>query len=657
MRARFFHTALIALTTACGGGGDSGGTGPATVSSINVAAPTTSLAAGTSLQLSATAVDDGGQPVAGIAFSWSTNAESIARVGQSGLVQGLMPGAVQITASGGGRAQSIALTVTPVPIASISLSLPATALAVGQTVQAQATVRDANGGTLEGRSIGWVSENSSVATVTSTGLITAASAGTARITATAEGKSASTELTVSVPVSAVTVSPSNPRVSIGQSLQLTAVPRDAGGNALAGRAVSWSVDNGAVATVSTTGVVIGVGAGSATITAMSESQSGSIVLTVEPPLFASISASWANTCAVSATGQAYCWGLNSYGQLGNGTRTTALAPTPVAGGIRFTAVSNGPWWTCGVATDGAAYCWGWVATNDPGNATSETCTSTTCMTAPSPVRGSQTFTSISTGNSFACGIATTGLAYCWGRNALGTLGNGTRVSSLDPVLVGGGMRFVSLDVGFYEACGLLADGQAYCWGLNDYGQLGSASTSVCDGLPCVLTPQPVQTTLRFASINVGERHTCAIMDDGQGFCWGINSSGQLGDGTLVNRTTPTRIAGDLRFRSLAAGYGVGIAHSCGITTAGAVYCWGYNNAGQLGNGNRLNSALPSPVIGPTTFMGIAAASSSPASTSSHPHTCGILADGAAYCWGDNSVGQMGTGATTGSAVPVRVRNP
>src|SRR5204863_2960225 len=162
---------------------------------------------------------------------------------------------------------------------------PATAQVFeGKTAQLTATPRDASGNALSGRTVTWASSNTTVATVSASGLVTGKVAGTATITATSEGQSGTSAITVvHVPVASVTVSPASASVTAGTTVQLTATPKDASGNALSGRTITWSSSNTAVATVSPSGLVTGVVAGSATITATSEGQSGTAAITVTPP--------------------------------------------------------------------------------------------------------------------------------------------------------------------------------------------------------------------------------------------------------------------------------------------------------------------------------------------------------------------------------------
>jgi len=195
---------------------------------------------------------------------------------------------------GGSLADTSAVTITtmppppppppPVPVVSVTVSPASTGLVVGQTAQLSVTTKDSAGNVLIGRTITWGSSSTSVATVSASGLVAAKAAGSATVTATSEGKSGTAAVTVTVaPVASVTVTPAPASVTAGQTVQLTATPKDAGGNVLPGRVVTWATSNAAVVTVSTGGLVSGLVVGTATITATSEGQSGSSAVTVTVP--------------------------------------------------------------------------------------------------------------------------------------------------------------------------------------------------------------------------------------------------------------------------------------------------------------------------------------------------------------------------------------
>src|SRR6266571_2989223 len=209
------------------------------------------------------------------------------------------------TQSGGTLASTAAVTISSVPVASVAVSPVAAGLTVGATTQLTATPEDSSGTALTGRAVTWATSNGAAASVSASGLVTGVAAGSATITATSEGQSGTSAITVTnVPVGSVTVSPAAVSLTVGQTMQLAATPKDANGTALSGRAVTWGTSNAAVATVSASGVVTGVAAGSATITATSEGQSGTAALTVTNVPVASVTVSpTAASLTVGATTQ------------------------------------------------------------------------------------------------------------------------------------------------------------------------------------------------------------------------------------------------------------------------------------------------------------------------------------------------------------------
>src|SRR6266699_2596390 len=254
---------------------------PPAVASVSVTPATVTLLAGTAVQLTASTRDSSGTLLTGRSISWSSGSGTVASVNANGLVSAMTQGSATITATSEGKSSTAAITVTSVPVASVLVS-PATAtVRVGQTVQLTATARDSTGSTLPGRTVSWGSSNPSIATVNNSGLVTGIVAGTATITATSEGKSSTAAVTVMiVPVAAVAVAPATASLPVGQTVQLTATPKDSAGAALTGRPVTWASSNAAVATVSGSGLVNGIAAGTATITATSEGKAGSAAVTV-----------------------------------------------------------------------------------------------------------------------------------------------------------------------------------------------------------------------------------------------------------------------------------------------------------------------------------------------------------------------------------------
>jgi alpha-tubulin suppressor-like RCC1 family protein len=299
--------------------------------------------------------------------------------------------------------------------------------------------------------------------------------------------------------------------------------------------------------------------------------------------FASLAPGWYHSCGLTAGGVAYCWGDNFYGELGDGTTTQRLTPTPVAGGLLFSSLSAGANFTCGLTPAGVAYCWGDNSKGGLGNS------AVTQSLTPAQVAGGLTFTSITSGQDHSCALTTAGAAYCWGANGSGQLGNTIQYQSDTPVAVQGGLAFTSISGGGLHTCALTSGGAAYCWGTNSFGELGDGTTTARN------TPGPVTGGIAFASLTVGGgQHTCGLNAAGTAYCWGTNIDGELGNGTIsINpNPTPAPVSGGFVFASLAGG----VYHTCGLTAGGGAYCWGDNGTGEIGDGTTINRPLPTFVM-------------------------------------------------------------
>lgn len=195
--------------------------------------------------------------------------------------------------------------------------------------------------------------------------------------------------------------------------------------------------------------------------------------------------------------------------------------------------------------------------------------------------------------------------------------------------------FSAVSAGYFHTCGVTTGGVAYCWGDNSTSQLGTPGVSVS------AIPVPVSGGVTFASVVAGRDHTCGVNTAGAAYCWGSNNNGRLGTTTGGTSTSPAPVAGTLTFATTSAAY----AHTCGVTTNGEGYCWGDNSLGALGNGSGTGTGTPGAIAG-----GLSYASISPG----RYFTCGRTTAGAAYCWGDNAAGELGDGTTTQRTSPVAV---
>ena len=248
--------------------------------------------------------------------------------------------------------------------------------------------------------------------------------------------------------------------------------------------------------------------------------------------FSSLSVGAHHACAIRlADGAAYCWGLNSYGQLGDGSTTHRSSPVAVAGGIAFAQISAGDSYTCGVADDGTVYCWGRNGFGQLGDGTM------TDRSVPTAVSGGTAMEGVSAGERHTCGWTASNVGYCWGDNPFGNLGEGTSVDRLEPTPVAGGIAFASVRAGpLPYSCGVDTSGVGYCWGRGTTGALGNGTTGV------EREPSPVSGGLTLARIETGWDHACALTTSGDAYCWGTIGEGALGDGSS-QVTDPATVPG------------------------------------------------------------------------------------------------------------------
>ena len=438
-------------------------------------------------------------------------------------------------------------------------------------------------------------------------------------------------------IATLQIDPGLAAIDIGGSVNLTARARNSAGVLLSGRAITWSVANLNIATVSNSGLVTGVAVGSTLVMAVAEGVSGTAIVNVNPrPIsqdwgistptlvqgsdFATVAAGYEQTCSLDADGHAWCWGGGP-----SGSRT----PTRVPGDLRFTSITTGDGWTgghsCAVDQQGKAYCWGVNNFGQLGNG------STTSSVVPTPVSGAITFTALAAGQTRVCALASDGAAYCWGENFVGSLGDGSQERRTVPTRVAGGLTFVAITAGANHTCALTASGDAWCWGGNDNGELGIGSIS--SQFTATATPTRVVTTVRFKAISAGAEHTCALNDAGLAYCWGWNQWGQLGRSGRTD--LPELVDETIAFASISGG----LAHTCALDPGGKAFCWGVSAFGELGDGQPIRPTAPTvvrqplPVVGGLVFESISVGAM---------HACALTTTHAVYCWGHKENGALGT---------------
>ena len=261
----------------------------------------------------------------------------------------------------------------------------------------------------------------------------------------------------------------------------------------------------------------------------------------------------------------------------------ALGCTPPGASSSVSSLGVRSSHTCAVMTDGRVTCWGLNADGQVGNGVF-----TGSVAIPLTVLGVSGATQVVGGQQHTCALVAGGSVKCWGDNGLGQLGDGSNVDSAIPVNVTGVSGAVQLDATRYATCALRSDGTLGCWGFGRQGQLGDGTTG--DVNPVAV---PVSGLSGVADVSVGGGHACARLDDGTVRCWGANSSGTLGDGTTVDRSTPVAVIGLTGVRQvLASGY-----TSCAVLADRSAVCWGRNDLGGLGTGFGSSTTAPgSPLL-------------------------------------------------------------
>ncbi len=324
-----------------------------------------------------------------------------------------------------------------------------------------------------------------------------------------------------------------------------------------------------------------------------------------------------------------------------------------SGGINATyaSVSAGGRSSCGITVDNVMVCWGYNGEGQLGiGQPADGSGSTFSRLQPVAAAGNLTFRQTVLNLYHGCGITLGSVAYCWGVNLDGRLGDGTVVAKNAPTQLATAVSFRMIAVSRNHTCGLSLSDRVFCWGYAGDGQTGTGAPPPA---PAQFLPVPNEVggdpTLRFQQVTAGGQHACALTTAGMGqsiYCWGFNASGQLGDGSVTTRLTPALVPAGFTWRNVAApaaGQAVpstvsaGYDHTCAVRSNGTVYCWGSNAKGQLGV---VGGSSVTPVLADLPGLEFVAVSSGEA------HSCALTSAGAIYCWGSNDSGQRGGSSLT-----------
>ena len=498
------------------------------------------------------------------------------------------------------------------------------------------------------------SANPAIATIDQNGIVTGRALGVTTVSVRVNDERTSSTIVVLSMVKSLTLSAAPTQALVGDTIVLTAKLVGWDTLAVTGQPITYTSSSPS-AVVSSTGRVVFTAPGTATITATSGPATASVSLTafardfVGGSAFALATGADA-TCGLAPLGRTFCFGKAPligvardtvcFDQSANGASASApctLVGLQIAASIQLTALAVGDNVACGLVAGGSLYCWGDQAFGAVGNGVSRSGTSALPVPVTGPLAQAATFTQVIAGGNHACGLITGGQAYCWGKDLSLQLGGGDGIkansSTPIPVYATYGYTFRALAAGRGHTCGIRSDGATLCWGDNANGQLGRGTFGDTTETPVAIVGDP-----GFTQISARGDNTCGITAAGALYCWGANESGQTGQAASVRVTVPTQVAG-AGYTAVSVGgrdstdtFGA-VDHACALQGTAAV-CWGSNVYGQLGRGGQ-------PSVGGTTPAAVAGGHAFTAITSGTRTVCGFAADGV-YCWGSSIFGATGS---------------
>lgn len=514
---------------------------------VEVEPATLELGVGEAQQLSAVVYAEDDVVLSGRNLVWVSLDEEVATVSATGQITGLSPGVARIRAESGGIVGTAEVHVF-YPVVRVEAQLEDTMLFPGERVKAQAHAYNIDGDRLGDRQIHWTVQDTSIAQVDASGVVTALAVGSTELTALAEG------VRQSVPIEVV------------QWEQVSAGFHYSCGLLSNGRAYCWGQNSNHG--------VLGNGSVDSGENWPEYHHDADAPLPTEVSgdiIFESVTAGVFHTCGLAPGGQAYCWGYGLNGQLGNGAIAPSATPVAVGGEHRFIDIQPGIFHTCGLTTSKHIYCWGVNDENQLGLGSQ----ATTFYFSPQQL-SEDSFVALAVGRNHSCAISEQGPTYCWGNNDFGQLGVGAPFTRSTPVEVATDERFVKLAAGSNYTCGLTEHGEAYCWGEGRDAALGTGTTYDR------MSPRRARAPHIFVDLYANWTSTCGVDAAGAVYCWGSNEQGHLGNGVPnPMERSPVLVSGGHQWRD----FSLGLAHSCGLVVGQAgLFCWGDNDRGQLGGG-------------------------------------------------------------------------
>jgi len=342
--------------------------------------------------------------------------------------------------------------------------------------------------------------------------------------------------------------------------------------------------------------------------------------------WANVSAGGLHSCGVRANGKLYCWGSDLYDQIGDGVDDTP-DHTPRRIGIfeDWNTVSAGYQHTCGIRHAGKLYCWGGDASGQLGDGGPNVGTN-----APKQIGTFEDWATIDAGQDHTCGVRENGKLYCWGNDNAHQVGDGDNaLPATTPRRIGTFEDWANVTSGQFHSCGVRSNGKLYCWGNDGAGQVGDGNDPTY-----AKAPRRIGTFEDWANVSAGALHSCGVRSNGKLYCWGSDGNDQIGDGANATVANAPRRIGSFEDWEIAT---TGRYHSCGIRHGGKLYCWGGDGSGQVGDGINFG---PDPATAPRRIGTFEDWANTDAGDS---HTCGVRSNGKLYCWGWDDDGQVGDG--------------
>ncbi|MFM6928361.1 MAG: RCC1 domain-containing protein [Bdellovibrio sp.] len=339
----------------------------------------------------------------------------------------------------------------------------------------------------------------------------------------------------------------------------------------------------------------------------------------------------ADSCLIMG-GKLKCWGSNNWGTVGDGTAVSKVNPVVIDSGNNYSKVSMGGYGAaCAITSTGVLKCWGSNYSGNVGNGT------TTQKNSPISIDGMQTYKEVSTSFRHTCGITTSDDLKCWGDNSKGQLGDGTATGSTTPIPITSGVKYSKVATsgyngGGYHTCAITTDGDLYCWGSNSNGEVGDGT------LVDKSSPVLIDSGIKYSMVSLGGNSSCGITDSGILKCWGLS------EGTASNkRQLPTVIDSGQSYIDVS----VSDVSACAVTSGNKLKCWGNNTYSNLGDGSTTTSLAPKVIDTNENYSSVTVRGGT---LNAHATSaCGITTSGSLKCWGNNN-GQMvfGTGTAYNS---------